>query len=79
MNSTLTIPDESVFVTELFIYVVQGSVNFITNLLLVLPIVCHEALRTQNKYILVAGVAVADGLNGLAFATAGIALPRLEN
>uniref|UniRef100_A0A914UX85 G-protein coupled receptors family 1 profile domain-containing protein n=1 Tax=Plectus sambesii TaxID=2011161 RepID=A0A914UX85_9BILA len=54
------------------IYGVEGVVMTLTNSLIVCAILRFKSLREQKEFIIVGGLAFADGLNGLGFLIASV-------
>lgn len=53
------------------LYIVCGSINFISNFLVFGAILTSEVLRRRKEYVVLGGVAFADALAGAAFICAG--------
>lgn len=54
------------------IYGVEGLLMTLANLPIVLSVLRFKVLREQKEFIIVAGLAFADGFNGFAFLVASI-------
>uniref|UniRef100_A0A914X9W6 G-protein coupled receptors family 1 profile domain-containing protein n=1 Tax=Plectus sambesii TaxID=2011161 RepID=A0A914X9W6_9BILA len=54
------------------IYGIEGLLMTLTNLPIVLSVLRYKALHDQKEFIIVAGLAFADGFNGFAFLVAAI-------
>uniref|UniRef100_A0A914UL16 G-protein coupled receptors family 1 profile domain-containing protein n=1 Tax=Plectus sambesii TaxID=2011161 RepID=A0A914UL16_9BILA len=54
------------------IYGIEGLLMTLTNFPIVLSVLRYKALRDQKEFIIVAGLAFADGFNGFAFLAAAI-------
>ncbi len=59
-------------VLEFILYAIEGGFLVLCNVPIVLVIYLNSMLRSQKEYIIVASLAFADGLYGLAFLVAGI-------
>ena len=53
--------------SKMAVLLYQGVFMCCGNLLLLLPILAHDALRTRKEYVFVAALATADVINGLAY------------
>ncbi len=58
-------------VPNYIIYICEGVVIGLTNLLIVLVIGYYSALRTRKEYLMIAGQALADGINQIPYLCAG--------
>ena len=54
------------------LYIIEGAVMFLSNIWIMGAIVKYPTLRKKKTYLIMAGLAFADALAGLAYLTAGI-------
>uniref|UniRef100_A0A914XF25 G-protein coupled receptors family 1 profile domain-containing protein n=1 Tax=Plectus sambesii TaxID=2011161 RepID=A0A914XF25_9BILA len=68
------VTDEQIatYVRGFIIYGIEGCLLAISNFLITLVVFVYSDLRQQKEYIIVAGLAFANGLQGFAFIVAGI-------
>lgn len=60
------------FIKVYIIYGVEGVLMTLTNSLIVCAILRFKSLREQKEFIIIGGLAFADGLNGFGYLTASI-------
>lgn len=70
----LNVSDDQIatYVNGFILYGIEGSILAISNFLITLVIFVYSDLRQQKEYIIVAGLAFANGLQGFAFIVAAI-------
>uniref|UniRef100_A0A914WI51 G-protein coupled receptors family 1 profile domain-containing protein n=1 Tax=Plectus sambesii TaxID=2011161 RepID=A0A914WI51_9BILA len=68
------VTDEQIttYVRGFIIYGIEGCLLAISNFLITLVVFVYSDLRQQKEYVIVAGLAFANGLQGFAFIVAGI-------
>uniref|UniRef100_A0A914WMK3 G protein-coupled receptor n=1 Tax=Plectus sambesii TaxID=2011161 RepID=A0A914WMK3_9BILA len=60
------------YMRNFIIYGIEGLLMTLTNFPIVLSVLRFKSLREQKEFIIVAGLAFADGFNGFAFLVASI-------